>query len=142
VRRVFSRWNAIAVELEEGSADTHYASMNHLIRFALSRIDHRHADAFFTPRGLSDLVKLRSWRARRRFHRILSKVGVVPPDRLDTIKRGYLHYLPDEFRDPIRVIFESHASYDGEDDATVHAARAEVVTALTESLRKTAPARR
>ena len=142
VRKVFSRWNATAVELEEGSADTHYASMNHLIRFALSRIDRRQADAFFTQRSLSDLVKLRSWRARRRFHRILSKVGVVPPDRLDTIKRGYLRYLPDEFRDPIRVILESHASYDGEDEATVHAARAEVVTALTEPLRKTAPARR
>jgi hypothetical protein len=141
VRRVFSRWNATAVELEEGSADTHYASMNHLIRFALSRIDRRRADVFFKPRGLRDLVKLRPWRARRRLHRILSKVGVVPPDRLDTIKRGYLRYLPAELRDRIGAILESHAAYDGGEDGAVHAARAEVVAALTEPLRKAARVR-
>jgi hypothetical protein len=85
VSRVFSRWNATAVQLEEGRADTHYASMNHLIRFALANIDRRRADAFFKARRPRDFVKARSWRARRRFHRILSRIGGVTADRLDTV---------------------------------------------------------
>jgi hypothetical protein len=131
VSRVFSRWNATAVQLEEGSANTHYASMNHLIRFALANIDGKRADAFFKARRPRDFVKARSWRARRRFHRILSRIGGVTAERLDTVKRGYLSYLPDDIRDPIRALLESNAPYDGEDDSAVHAARAEVVALLT-----------
>ena len=135
VNKVFSRWNATAVQLEEGSAETHYASMNHLIRFALASIDPKRADAYFRARGADDVLKLRPWRARRRFRRVLSKVGRVDPGRLDTVKRGYLRYLPGDLQNAIRSALEAGAFYDGEEDDAVHTARAEVFTMLTEPLR-------
>ena len=48
---------------------------------------------------------------------------MVPPDRLDTLKPGYLRDMLEEFGDPISVILESHASYDGEGDAAVQRLR-------------------
>jgi hypothetical protein len=134
VNKVFSRRNATAVQLEEGSADTHYASMNHLIRFALGSIDGQRADPYFSVRGIGDVVKLRPWRARRRFHRRLAKVGSVDPGGLDTVKRGYLRYLPDDLQTPIRTVLEASAPYDREDDDAVHVARAKVYATLTEPL--------
>lgn len=94
VNCVFSRWNATAVQVERGRADTHYASMSHLIRFALASLDRGRADACFRACRRGDLVKLRTWCARGRFHRILSTIGAVAPNRLDTVKHGYLQYLP------------------------------------------------
>jgi hypothetical protein len=138
VNRVFSRWNATAVELEGGRADTHYASMNDLIRFALANVDRRRGGTYFRPRGWEDLVKLRPWRSRRRFNRILEAVGMVAPSRLDTVKREYLQYLPAELRDPVRAILEESAPYDSTDDSAVHEARAAAFDVLTAPLRSSA----
>jgi hypothetical protein len=138
VNRVFSRWNATAVELEGGRADTHYASMNDLIRFALANVDRRRAGMYFRPRGWEDLAKARPWRSRRRFNRILNAVGKVAPNRLDTVKRQYLRYMPADLRDPVAAILEGSAPADTTDDSVVHAARAAVFDLLTAPLRSSA----
>lgn len=142
VNKVFSRWNDTAVQLERGTANAHYESMNHLSRFALASVDESFASRFFKPRGIDDVLKLKPWRAKRRFSQIRSRLGDVRADRLDTVKRGYLHYLPDEYREPIRRILEEVATYDLEDDAAAHAARAGVIAQLTEPLSRDAQATR
>jgi hypothetical protein len=135
VNRVFSRWNATAVELEGGRADTHYASMNEMIRFALSKVDRRRARAHFRHRTWADVQRLRPWRSSRRFNRILDAIGPVASSRLDTVKRGYLDSLPVEVRGPIGKILAESAADDTTDDSAVLADRAAVLDMLTAALR-------
>jgi len=139
VNRVFSRWNATAVELESGRADTHYASMNEMIRFALSKVDRRRARTRFRHHTLADVRKLRAWRSWRRFNRILDAIGSATSSRLDTVKRGYLDCLPAEVRGPIGEILAESAADDSTDDSAVLADRAAVLDLLTAPLRRPAP---
>jgi hypothetical protein len=139
VNRVFSRWNATATQFESGASAAHYESMNHMSRFALASADDSLAGRLFKPHAIDDFLKLKPWRAKRRFHRIRARLGAVPAERLDTLKPKYFEYLPEEFREPIRRIMEEMAPYDGETDADAHAARTSVIAALTEPLSRGTP---
>ncbi len=137
VNRVFSRWSA-AAQFEIGAAAAHYESFDHMTGFALASADESFASGLFKPHTIDDFLKFKPWRARRRLRRIRARLGAVPAKRLDTVKRGYLDYLPVQFRDPIQRILEAAAPYDDEADADVHAERAFLIAALTEPLSRDA----